>query len=117
MKILNYINGVQTQSSSNEWIENINPATGEILGQVNSSNAEDVDQAVQAAKKAFKEWSSLSIDERGNYILKLSQKISDNFEELALLETKDTGKPISTSQTIDIPRSVLNLKFFADYIQ
>ena len=64
---------------------------------------------------ALPKWKSLSTKERASYLLKLSTKIEENIDELALLETRDTGKPIHTSSNIDIPRSAKNLKFFADF--
>ena len=115
MEILNYIDGNLLPTKNNEWIDNYNPATNQIIGRVSQSKIEDVELAVNAAKKALPSWRALSIKERAEYLLKLSTKIEENLEELALLETRDTGKPIHTSKNIDIPRSAKNLRFFAEF--
>ena len=115
MKILNYINGQFIPAKNNLWINNYNPATDEVIGKVPKSTNEDVEIAVHAAKDALPKWRQLSKNERASYLLKLSSKIEENINDLALLETRDTGKPLSTSIKIDIPRSALNLKFFADF--
>ena len=70
---------------------------------------------MQAAKKALPAWRALSTQERAEYLLHLSRKIEENLNDLALMETRDTGKPIHTSKNIDIPRSAKNLQFFADF--
>ena len=115
MNVLNYIGGEFQQSKSNEWIDNFNPATDKVIGKVSKSNSEDLELAVKAASMALPKWKSLSTKKRSSYLLKLSTKIEENIDELALLETRDTGKPIHTSSNIDIPRSAKNLKFFADF--
>ena len=115
MEILNYIGGEFYPAKNNEWIDNYNPATDEVIGKVSKSTIDDVEIAVSAAKKALPAWSALSTKDRATYLLKLSTKIEENLVELSLLETRDTGKPIHTSKNIDIPRSALNLKFFADF--
>ena len=115
MEILNYINGELCPSKNNEWLDNFNPATEEVIGKIAKSTSEDVRMAVEAAQKALPLWCSLSTVERASYLLMLSTKINENLNELALLETRDTGKPIHTSKNIDIPRSALNLKFFAEF--
>lgn len=115
MEILNYINGELCPSKNNEWLDNFNPATEEVIGKIAKSTSEDVRMAVEAAQKALPLWRSLSTVERASYLLMLSTKINENLNKLALLETRDTGKPIHTSKNIDIPRSALNLKFFAEF--
>ena len=115
MEILNYIDGKFYPSKNNQWIDNYNPATNKVIGKVPKSNLKDVELAVKAANSALLKWKSLNTKERASYLLKLSTKIEENIDELALLETRDTGKPIHTSSNIDIPRSAKNLKFFADF--
>jgi aminomuconate-semialdehyde/2-hydroxymuconate-6-semialdehyde dehydrogenase len=115
MKILNYIGGSFTASLSDQWIDNINPATNEIIGKVPRSGPSEVEAAISSAKKAHKAWSELSIKTRASYLIRLSTKIMENLNELALIETRDTGKPIHTSKNIDIPRSAKNLRFFAEF--
>ncbi len=115
MEILNFINGGFLPPKNKSWIDNINPATNEVIGKVPKSGIEDLELSVKAASLAHPKWKSLTTKERASYLLKLSTKIEENIDELALLETRDTGKPIHTSANIDIPRSAKNLKFFANF--
>ncbi|HBB81534.1 MAG TPA: 2-hydroxymuconic semialdehyde dehydrogenase, partial [Cryomorphaceae bacterium] len=116
MKILNYINGVLQAPVNNQYLDNTNPATGEIYGSIPRSDAEDVEAAVQAAKKAFPSWSSLSAGQRSNWLLKIAQAIEDRMDELALAESIDNGKPLSLAKAVDIPRARDNFKFYATAI-
>ena len=93
MEILNYIGGQFHPSKNKRWIDNSNPATDKIIGKVPRSSLDDVEFAVKAANAALPYWKSLSKKERASYLLKLSTKIEENIDELALLETRDTGKP------------------------
>ena len=116
MKILNYINGVLQAPVNNRYLDNTNPATGEVYGRIPRSDAEDVEAAVQAAKKAFPSWSSLSAGQRSNWLLKIAQAIEDRMDELALAESIDNGKPLSLAKAVDIPRARDNFKFYATAI-
>ena len=113
MKILNYINGVLQAPVNNKYLDNTNPATGEIYGNIPRSDAEDVEAAVMAAKKAFTSWSALSAGQRSNWLLKIAQAIEDRMDELALAESVDNGKPLSLAKAVDIPRARDNFKFYA----
>jgi|TARA_B110000305_G_scaffold46246_1_gene49200 aminomuconate-semialdehyde/2-hydroxymuconate-6-semialdehyde dehydrogenase len=113
MKILNYINGVLQAPVNNKYLDNTNPATGEIYGNIPRSDAEDVEAAVMAAKKAFPSWSALSAGQRSNWLLKIAQAIEDRMDELALAESVDNGKPLSLAKAVDIPRARDNFKFYA----
>jgi len=110
--IKNLING--------EWVESektfktVNPATGEVLAEVAQASPEQVVQAVQAAKDAFPAWSSMPVVERSKIMNKLGDLISENIEELATLETKDTGLPIFQTQNALIPRAANNFHYFAE---
>lgn len=94
-----FINNEWVDSVSGETIETINPATGESLGHFPSSNAEDIDIAVQVARHALEEgeWSKLSARGREALMWKLADLIDANALELAELETIDQGKPIYVS--------------------
>jgi aminomuconate-semialdehyde/2-hydroxymuconate-6-semialdehyde dehydrogenase len=116
-KILNYIGGELLPPQDGEFLENVNPATGEVYSLVPSSKASDVQKAVAAAKKAFPTWRSLSSQERAKYLRKISELITKNLDRLAMAETIDNGKPISISKTVDIPRSAENFAFFAEAIE
>ncbi len=112
----NYINGSLCPPISGQYIDCINPATGEIFAQVPDSGAEDVQQAVIAAEQAFPAWVALPTAERSKLLLNLADLIDQNSEKLALAETTDNGKPLSLSKRMDIPRAAANLRFFATAI-
>ena len=113
-KVLNFINGEFVASSSNRWIEIINPATREKISELNDSNAADLEKAVSAAEQAFPMWSAASARDRAKILRKISELIEKHSKDFALLETRNTGKPLKTSQTVEIPRSAHNFEFFAD---
>ncbi len=104
------------EPASEQYLDNYEPATGQVYCQIPDSDNVDVQQAVEAAKIAFPSWSSLSIEERSNWLIKLADKIEERLEEFAAAESKDNGKPISLARIMDIPRAVANFKFFAHAI-
>ena len=115
-KIQNYINGQYTNPISNEWIDNYNPSDGEVYGQIPNSSKEDVKQAYNAAKSAFKLWSQTTIEERSRIMLRISELIEANLDRLAEAESKDNGKPLWLAKAVDIPRASSNFRFFANAI-
>lgn len=116
-KIKNYIGGELVEPHGQKYLDNVNPATGEKYSLVPDSDEHDVHAAVKAAKEAFVSWSGLSAHERANYLRKISFHIEKNLEELARIESIDTGKPIKVARLVDLPRAVKNFKFFADAIE
>ena len=112
----NYIGGELIDSASKKYIDNYNPATGEVYSYIPDSTEEDVEQAVAAAKAAFPEWSNTPADVRSKYLQRISDLINQNLNVLAEAESIDNGKPISLAQTVDIPRAVSNFRFFASGI-
>ena len=99
-----------------EWIENVNPATGEVYSLVARSAASDVDLAVQAAADAFPAWSAMSAQKRSDILMAISRGIARHAEDLALAESADQGKPLSLAKKMDIPRAIDNMAFFATEI-
>ena len=85
--------------SSQDWLDVIDPSTGEIYGQLPNSNREDVQQAYEAAQKAFPEWSKTSVEKRSTILAKIADLIEDNLEVLAKAESMDNGKPLSLAKT------------------
>lgn len=116
MTIKNYINGANCMPSSQDWLDVIEPSTGEIYGQLPNSNREDVQQAYEAAQKAFPEWSKTSVEKRSTILAKIADLIEDNLEVLAKAESMDNGKPLSLAKTVDIPRAATNFRFFSQAI-
>ena len=109
----NYIGGNLIGPLSGRFIENINPATGELFNQVPDSDEADIEIAVKAAKEAFKSWSVMQVADRFVILNRIASLIDDNLEELALAETTDNGKPLWLSKRVDIPRASANFRFFA----
>src|SRR5437762_5354035 len=109
------INGQWTEGS--KTFDTINPATGDVLTQIASASAEDVDRAVVAARRAFEDrsgaWRKLSASERGRLIWKLADLVEKNIDELAELETLDNGKPIFESRYVDMPMVIDVLRYYA----
>lgn len=116
MRIPNFINGTFREPASNEWIDNVESATGEVFSQIADSDARDVDEAVKAAKAAFPAWRNTPAEERSRLILKLADLIERNLDELAALESRDNGKTVALAKRLDIPRAVSNFRFFATAI-
>jgi aminomuconate-semialdehyde/2-hydroxymuconate-6-semialdehyde dehydrogenase len=116
MKIQNYINGEFVNPIQNNWIDNYNPAIGQVYGQIPNSTKEDVEKAYEAAQKAFPTWSNTTLDERSKILSKIADLILEKLDFLAAAESKDNGKPISLAKQVDIPRAASNFQFFANAI-
>ncbi len=109
----NYIGGNLIGPLSGNFIDNVNPATGKVYGQIPDSHKKDIDAAVSAAKKAFPSWSITPAEQRFKILNRIAELIDENLEELALAETNDNGKPLWLSKMVDIPRASANFRFFA----
>ena len=117
MKILNYIKGKFNEPISSEWMDNFSPSTGEVIGSIPLSGDADVRSAIAAAKNALPEWSSLDPSDRALWLDKIADCLEEKFEEIAHLESMDTGKPISLARSVDARRSVSNFRFFSEMIR
>jgi len=109
----NYIGGNLIGPLSGDFLDNINPATGEIYGQIPNSNKKDIDVAVLSAQKAFPSWSTSNLEKRFTILNKIAELIDENVDALALAETNDNGKPLWLSKKVDIYRAAANFRFFA----
>lgn len=116
MNIRNYIDGAFSDPVGGQFLDNIDPSTGNAYGLIPRSQAADVDLAVAAAKAAFPAWSSLSAAERSSWLMKVSNAIDAKLDTLALAESKDNGKPLKLATAVDIPRARDNFKFYATAI-
>ena len=116
MNIRNYIDGAFLDPVGGQFLDNIDPSTGNAYGLIPRSQAADVDLAVAAAKAAFPAWSSLSAAERSSWLMKVSNAIDAKLDMLALAESKDNGKPLKLATAVDIPRARDNFKFYATAI-
>jgi len=100
-----FIGGRWVDSASGRTFETPNPATGETLATVAEGDAEDIDRAVRAARRAFEEgpWGRMTPSDRGRVIWRIGDLILEHVEELAQLETLDNGKPLSVARAADVP--------------
>ncbi|WP_275900786.1 aldehyde dehydrogenase [Paenibacillus periandrae] len=115
---LHFINGQFVSSLDGKTFDNINPSTEQVLGTVAEGGAAEIHLAVKAAKKALKgPWMKMGANERVAILRKVGDLILARQDQLAALESMDTGKPIWLSGSIDIPRSAYNFHFFSDYIR
>lgn len=115
-----FINGKFVPAQKGGTIDVLNPANGTLITKIAAAEAEDVDIAVAAAKKAFPAWAATPAAERGRLLLKLADLIEKHAEELAQLESLDTGHPIRDSRRLDVPRTAACFRYFggmADKIQ
>lgn len=115
-QIRNFIDGRFVEPIGGKYLDNIEPATGKPYSHVADSDAHDVDLAVAAAEKAFRDWSNKPAAERSKFLLRIAELIERDLEKFARAESIDTGKPISLARTLDIPRSIANFRFFATAI-
>ena len=109
----NFIGGQFLPPNNNQYLDNINPATGEVYGQIPNSNESDVEFAVEIARKAFLSWSTTAPEYRFKVLNKIAELIEAHLDILALAETNDNGKPLWLSKEVDIPRASSNFRFFA----
>ena len=112
-KIENYINGELVQPISENYLDNFDPATGEVYSLIPDSDERDVEKAVEAARKAFPIWSQMSAEERHDILMRVSALIERDLDALAEAESIDNGKPKTLAKAVDIPRAVSNFKFYA----
>ncbi|WP_210529563.1 aldehyde dehydrogenase [Rubellimicrobium arenae] len=113
-----FIDGSFRPAVSGKTFQTVNPATGDVLAEVASCEAADVDFAVQKAREAFDDgrWSRLHPGARKEVLIRLAKLMTRNARELAVLESLDSGKPIYDCETVDIPETIHVLKWHAELI-
>lgn len=107
-----FINGQFVDSESGETLATLNPHDNSIITEVAMAGRADVDKAVAAAEKALPAWSRMSAMDRGRILLKVADLVEQNAEELARLESLDTGHPIRDSRMLDVPRTAVTYRYF-----
>ena len=113
-ELSNFIGGEWRAADCEHWIDDYAPATGAHIARIPCSSAEDVDAAVDAALDAAESWGSLSIAERAGWLERIAEELEERADEIAELESLDTGKPITLARNVDAARSVANFRFFAE---
>lgn len=112
-----YINGAFVDASDGGTFKSTNPATGEVLATCAEATKEDVDRAVKAAWDAFPAWRDVEPSARAEILLKIADRIDENAELLAKVETLDNGKPIRETTAIDVPFSSDHFRYFAGVLR
>ncbi|TDC07387.1 aldehyde dehydrogenase family protein [Nonomuraea longispora] len=109
-----FVNGEFVDGSGTPF-KTVNPATEETLAEVATASSDDVDRAVQAARKAFGVWSALPGAERAKYLFRIARIIQERARELAVLESLDNGKPIRESRDVDVPLVAAHFFYYAGW--
>src|SRR4051794_29869197 len=99
-------------TATNEIVSR-DPATGEELGRVKITTADEVAQAVATARQAQNTWSTLSYHERGRIILRARETVLAHMEEIALLISRETGKPVSEAISMEVTPTLDLMQYFA----
>ncbi|HZW53652.1 MAG TPA: aldehyde dehydrogenase family protein, partial [Candidatus Elarobacter sp.] len=111
-----FIGGRWLRSTGGETFATVNPATEEELAQVAAGTAEDVDRAVAAAREAYeKHWRPMRPADRAKYVYRIARAITERSRELAVLETKDGGKPIKESRDFDVVQAAAHFFYYAGW--
>ena len=110
-----YIDGQFTKPTKGKYFDTINPANNKKIARVAEATEDDIDKAVEAARKAFNSWSKLSGKERGKYIFRIARLIQERAREFAVIESLDGGKPIRESRDIDIPLAANHFFYYAGW--
>ncbi|WP_039633374.1 aldehyde dehydrogenase family protein [Streptomyces sp. 769] len=110
-----FIDGEFTEGTGGGLRKTVSPATEEVLAEYTQGTAEDVDRAVQAARRAFEKWSALPGAERAKYLFRIARIIQERSRELAVLETLDNGKPIREARDADLPLVAAHFFYYAGW--
>ncbi len=113
----NYIGGRWLAPASGEYFDNVTPVTGQVLCRIPRSNAEDVNLALDAAHAARRAWGRTSPAERSGMLLRIADRMEQNLELLATVETWDNGKPIRETVMADLPLAIDHFRYFAGCIR
>ncbi len=111
-----FIDGAFTPPRSGRYFPTVNPATEETLAEVAYADAEDIDRAVQAARRAYETvWGNLSGKERAKYLFRIARIVQERAREFAVMESLDGGKPIRESRDVDVPLAVAHFFYYAGW--
>ncbi|MGC6388955.1 betaine-aldehyde dehydrogenase [Ewingella sp. S1.OA.A_B6] len=111
-----YIDGRYQESTGNETFDAINPANGEVIATLQNATAEDVDLAVSAARQGQKVWAAMTAMQRSRVLRRAVDILRERNDELAAIETADTGKPLSETTAVDIVTGADVLEYYAGLI-
>jgi len=113
----NFIGGEWVAPLDREYFVNSSPVDGSVIAKVARSNSKDIDLAVEAATKAEAAWGQTAVAERSAILTKIADRIEENLEQLALVETWDNGKAIRETMAADLPLAVDHFRYYASVIR
>jgi betaine-aldehyde dehydrogenase len=108
-----YIGGAYVDATSGETFDTLDPATGETLANVQQASSADIDRAVRSARAGQREWAAMTAMQRSRILRRAVDILRARNDELALLETRDTGKPIAETQAVDIVTGADVIEYYA----
>ncbi|CAB3805832.1 betaine-aldehyde dehydrogenase [Paraburkholderia fynbosensis] len=108
-----YIGGAYVDATSGETFDTLDPATGETLASVEQASAADIERAVLTAQAGQREWAALTAMQRSRVLRRAVDLLRERNDELALLETRDTGKPIAETRAVDIVTGADVIEYYA----
>lgn len=109
----NYVGGELRPAADGATVDVFDPAEGKVYATVADSGAPDLERAVAAARQAAPMWSATLAADRAAWLDRLADGIEARLDDFASAESRDTGKPLTLARSLDIPRSIANLRFFA----
>ena len=112
-----FVGGRFVPASKGASLDDVNPATGEVIARLPRGDAADVETAVAAARSAASGWASTPVAQRAALLEAVADRIAARQDELATLEAEDTGKPLQLARSVDIPRAIANFRFFAGAVR
>jgi betaine-aldehyde dehydrogenase len=107
-----FINGKFVPAEDGATLPVLNPHDNSVIAEVSMAGKADIDKAVAAAQAAFPKWSRMAAMDRGRLLLKLADAIEANADELARLESMDTGHPLRDTRNLDVPRTAVTFRYF-----
>ncbi len=112
-EIKNYISGELLTPIDQVYLDNFEPATGQVYAKIPRSNGKDAERAIESAKRAFPAWALTSKEERSAIMMRIADGIRKRMDEFVAAESRDNGKPLKLAAQVDIPRAISNFEFFA----
>ena len=113
----NYIGGQWTEPRTGSYFENPSPVNGQTFCEIPRSGADDIELALNAAHKAAPDWGRTAAAERANILNKIADRMEENLEKLAVIETWDNGKPVRETLATDMPLAIDHFRYFAGCIR
>src|SRR6056297_977397 len=108
-----FYNGKRQKATSGKTFANINPATNQVINEIETASLKDVETIIESAKKGFAVWSKMTGTERGRILKKAVDILRERNDELAAIEVIDTGKPISEAIEVDVVTGADAIEYYA----